>query len=219
MTIQFFGHPFSSYCWKVLIALHENDTPFDWRQLGPDQPDNQAEFARLWPLGKFPVIVDGDAVIGESSAIIDYLHAFHPGPVALIPAEPAQEVQARMMDRLFDNRVMNVMQVSVANALRPEGQADMHGEAQSRLALHDVYRWLDSTLPDGDWALGDIFTIADCAAAPALFYADWVERIPEALTRLTAYRARLLARPSVVRVVDAARPYRSYFPLGAPDRD
>lgn len=219
MTIRFFGHPFSSYCWKVLMALYENDTPFDWRPLGPDQPDNGAEFARLWPLGKFPVIVDGDAVVGESSAIIDYLHAFHPGPVALIPADPAQAVRARMMDRLFDNRVMNMMQVSVANALRPEGEADAYGEAQSRQALHEVYRWLDGALPEGDWAVGDAFTVADCAAAPALFYADWVERIPEPLSRLRDYRARLLARPSVARCVDEARPYRSYFPLGAPDRD
>ncbi|OYY69114.1 glutathione S-transferase family protein [Sphingomonas sp. 28-63-12] len=219
MTIQFFGHPFSSYCWKVLIALHENATAFDWRPLGPDQPGNNAEFARLWPLGKFPLIVDGDAVVGESSAIIEYLHAFHPGPAKLIPDDPRQAVQARMLDRVFDNFVINAMNVSVANKLRPEGQADAYGVAQSREALHAAYRWLEIALPAGDWAIGAPFTIADCAAAPSLFYADWVEQIPEALTRLRAYRARLLARPSVARVVDAARPYRPYFPLGAPDRD
>lgn len=219
MTIQFFGHPFSSYCWKVLIALYENDTPFDWRPLGPDQPDNNAELARHWPIGKFPVIIDGETVVGESSAIIEYLHAFRPGPVALIPTDPVQAVRARMMDRLFDNRVMNMMQVSVANALRPEGQADAYGETQSRQALHDIYRWLDGALPEGDWALGDAFTMADCAAAPSLFYADWVEQIPESLARLRGYRARLLSRPSVARCVDEARSYRHFFPLGAPDRD
>lgn len=215
--MRFFGHPFSSYCWKVLIALEENATPFDWAMV--EEPGNNAELALLWPMGKFPVIVDGDTVIGESSAIIEYLHAFHPGPVRLIPDDPRAAVQARMMDRIFDNYVMNQMQVSVADKLRPEGQGDAFGVARSREALHAAYRWLNQLLPDTEWAVGDAFTIADCAAAPALFYADWVEPIAQALTRLRAYRARLLARPSVVRVVDAARPYRHYVPLGAPDRD
>lgn len=215
--MRFFGHPFSSYCWKVLIALEENAIPFDWAMV--EQPENSAELSRLWPMGKFPVIEDGNAVIGESSAIIEYLDAFHPGRVQLIPSDRRAAVQARMMDRVFDNYVMNMMNVSVANALRPEGQADAYGVAQSRDALHAAYRWLDSALPDAEWAIGDQFTIADCAAAPALFYADWVEQIPKPLTRLRGYRARLLARPSVVRVVDAARPYRGYFPLGAPERD
>lgn len=215
--IKFFGHPFSSYCWKVLIALDESETPVDWAMV--EEPDHSAELARLWPLGKFPVIADGDTVIGESSAIIEYLHTFHPGPIRLIPDDARAAVQARMMDRVFDNYVMNTMQVSVANKLRPAGEADAFGEARSREALHAAYRWIDGLLPDAEWAVGDGFTIADCAAAPALFYADWVERIPDDLARLRDYRARLLARPSVVRVVDAARPYRHYFPLGAPDRD
>ena len=217
--IQFFGHPFSSYCWKVLIALDETATPFEWRMLDGDHPDNLAEFARLWPLGKFPLIVDDDAVVGESSAIIEYLDAFHPGLAPLIPTDPRQAVYARMMDRVFDNFVMNAMQVPVADKLRPDGQGDAYGVARARAALHASYRWLDTALPDADWAVGDVFTIADCAAAPALFYADWVEGIPPDCARLSSYRARLLARPSVARVVDAARPFRAFFPLGAPDRD
>ena len=219
MTIQVFGHPFSSYCWKVLIALRENATPFEWRMLGPDQPENAAELARLWPLAKFPLIVDGDAVVGESSAIIEYLEAFHPGPVRLIPADPAQAVQARMLDRVFDHHVMDKMQVPVADCLRPAGQGDPYGVSRAREALLVAYRWLDQALPADAWALGDAFTIADCAAAPALFYADWVEPIPDAFARLRSYRARLLARPAVAHVVDAARPFRPLFPLGAPDRD
>lgn len=219
MVIRFFGHPFSSYCWKVLIALAENATPFEFVSLDPSNPAGMEELSRLWPMGKFPLIEEDGDVIGESSAIIEHLHLHHPGPVRLIPDDPRDAVRARMMDRVFDNYVMNMMQISVANKLRPEGEADAYGIAASRDALNRAYRWLNDALPDADWAIGDAFTIADCAAAPALFYADWVERIPEPLTRLRAYRARLLARPSVARVVDEARPYRAYFPLGAPDRD
>jgi glutathione S-transferase len=217
MTLQLFGHPFSSYTWKALIALYENATPFDFRMLDPDHAENGAEFARLWPLGKFPLLVDGDRAILETTAIIEHLTAFHPGPVPLIPVDPEAAVEVRMLDRIFDNYVMDPMQKIVGDRLRPDGCGDPFGVEAARAMLDTIYAWLDDRLTD-EWAASD-FSLADCAAAPSLFYADWAHPIPETFDNLKAYRARLLARPSVARAVDEARPYRPYFPLGAPDRD
>ena len=219
MTLQLFAHPFSSYCWKVLIALYENDTPFTFRTLGPDQPENDAEWTALWPLRKMPVLLDGDQPVVETSAIIEHLQAFHPGAVSLIPADPAAAIAVRMLDRIFDHYVMTPMNKLVADAMRPGDARDLHGVAEARALLDASYAWLDRHMADREWAAAGAFSLADCAAAPALFYADWAHPIGEAHAALRSYRARLLARPSVARCVDEARPYRAYFPLGAPDRD
>lgn len=217
--IQLFGHPFSSYTWKAKIAFYENDTRFDFRMIDPDHPENGAELARHSPVGKFPLLVENDAAVFESTAIIEYLAAFHPGAVTLIPADPMAAVEVRMMDRVFDNYVMNAMQPMVDDAMRPEAHRDPYGVDRAKAKLDTIYGWLDGVLSGRDWACGGDFTLADCAAAPALFYADWAHPIPEARATLKAYRARLLARPSVARCVEEARPYRALFPLGAPDRD
>ena len=217
--IQLFGHPFSSYTWKARIALYENDTPFEFRILGPEHPENGAELARRWPLAKFPLLVDGERVVFEATAIIEYLAVFHPGSVKLIPSDPRAAVAVRQLDRVFDNYVMNVMQVFVSDALRPEAARDPYGVDRARADLDRIYAWLDGELAAREWAVGRDFTLADCAAAPSLFYADWVHPIADRHGRLKAYRSRLLARPSVARCVEEARPYRAYFPLGAPDRD
>ena len=219
MVIQLFGHPFSSYTWKAEIALYENDTPFDFRMVGPDHPENGAELARRSAVGKFPLLVDGDAAVFEATAIIEYLEAVHPGPVKLIPTDPEAAVKVRVMDRVFDNYVMNVMTVIIGNALRPELHRDPYGVDRARADLDRIYAWLDGELTGRDWACGADFTLADCAAAPSLFYADWAHPIADKHATLKAYRARLLARPSIERCIEEARPYRAYFPLGAPDRD
>ncbi|MGN6268974.1 MAG: glutathione S-transferase family protein [Sphingomonas sp.] len=219
MALELFGHPFSSYTWKALIPLYEKATPFTFRNVDPGEPDNYAELALRWPLAKFPLLVDGDRQVFESSAIIEYLDAFHPGAARMIPADPWQAVRVRQLDRVFDNYVMNAMQVVVGNALRPEENRDPWGVDRAREGLDKIYAWLDGELAGRTWAAGDAFTLADCAAAPSLFYADWVHPIGDGHATLKAYRARLLARPSVVRCVEDARPYRHYFPLGAPDRD
>jgi glutathione S-transferase len=218
MTLQLLAHPFSSYCWKVQIALHENDIPFEYRSVDPGNPKNDEALARLSPLMKFPVLLDGDRAILETSTIIEYLQLHHPGPVRLIPDGDAG-IEVRMLDRIFDNYVMGSMQKPVADALRPEGSRDPHGVAEAMAVLDKIYPWLDQRLEGREWAAGSDFTLADCAAAPSLFYADWVREIPAELVNLRAYRARLLARPSVAHSVDEARPFRPYFPLGAPDRD
>ena len=219
MSLIVFGHAFSSYTWKVLIALHENATPFEFRQVGPDQPANTTEWLQRWPLRKFPLLVDGERQVVETSIIIEYLQQRHPGPVRLIPDDPAQALEVRFMDRFFDLHVMDAAQHAVNGALTGDAGKRSEGLALSAEKLERAYGWLETRLAGMTWATGDTFTLADCAAAPALFYADWVHRIGERYPVLRGYRARLLARASVARAVDGARPYRALFPLGAPDRD
>jgi len=219
MSLTLYAHPFSSYCQKVLIALYENATPFEYREIGPEDPSVAETWARLWPMKRMPVLVDGDRTILESTAIIEHLDLKHQGAARLIPDDPDAAVEARMMDRVFDNYVMTPMQKFTFDLLRPAESRDPYGVQQARDMLDTSYAWLDGALAGKTWATGDAFTLADCAAAPALFYADWVHEIPAALATLKAYRARLLARPSVARCVDEARPFRHFFPPGAPDRD
>jgi glutathione S-transferase len=214
-----YAHPFASYCWKVLIALYENDTEFTYRSLGPDDPDAGVELEALWPLKKFPVLVDDGHAVIESSIIIEHLTQRHPGPLRLIPTDPQAALQVRFLDRYFDNYVMTPMSKIVTNPLRPEKERDSYGVAEARSVLDTAYRWLDGVLAGRTWATGEDFTLADCAAAPSLFYADWAHPIAEDFPRVRSYRSRLLSRPSVARVVDEARPFRQFFPLGAPDRD
>lgn len=217
MTLELFAHPFSSYCQKALIALYENDTPFTYRMLEDEGVGE--EFAALWPLKRFPILRDDGRVVLETSIIIEHLHVRHPGPVKLIPDDPDLAVEVRMLDRIFDNYVMTPQGKFVFDSLRPEDRRDPHGVEEARQMLDATYAWLDQRMERRTWAVGESFTMADCAAAPSLFYADWTYPIPERHRHLKAYRARLLERPSVARAVDEARPFRHYFPLGAPDRD
>lgn len=217
MSLTLYAHPFSSYCQKVLTALYENATPFTYRQLS-DEAAN-AELASLWPIKRFPVLVDDGRTILESTIIIEHLDLCHPGPVRLIPAEARAALAIREMDRIFDNYVMTPMQRIVFDAIRPADQRDPYGVADARRMLDTIYAWLDARLAGRIWATGTDFSLADCAAAPSLFYADWAHPIGAAFQHLRAYRARLLARPSFARAVDEGRPFRAFFPLGAPDRD
>ncbi len=217
MSLQLFAHPFSSYCQKVLVALWEKELPFTYRHL--EDPEAAAERASLWPLGRFPVLVDGGQTVVESSIIIEHLDLQHAGPVRLLPEDTRAALEVRFMDRFFDNYVMNAMQKPVFEALKGEQGRKDEALAEARQALTTAYSWLEGRLKDRTWAAGEDFTMADCAAAPSLFYADWVHQIGPGFTRLREYRAQLLARPSFARGVEEGRPYRSYFPLGAPNRD
>jgi glutathione S-transferase len=216
--LRLYAHPFSSFCWKVQIALDADGQAYDYRNVDPAFPGVMDELKALWPIAKFPVLVDEGAIIAETSCIIEHLQARHPGPNRWIP-EGEMGRRVRFLDRFFDLHIQGNMQPSVNHALRPEGQGDSYGAAQGIKSLRVAYDWLEANLPDSEWAAGETFTMADCAAAPALFYADWVEGIGDKRPRLQAYRARLLAHPAVSKSVEGARPYRHYFPLGAPDRD
>ena len=217
--LELYGHPFSSYCQKALIALYENDTPFEFRKLGHDNDAIDRQFGTLWPLRRMPVLVDAGRTVVEASIIIEHLGLHHPGPIRLIPNDPKAALEVRMMDRFFDNYISTPQQRIVLNALREPANRDPHGETEARGLLETAYRWLDTTMAGRQWAAGDSFSLADCAAAPFLFYADWTHAIAPSFANVWSYRQRLLARPSVVRAVDEARPYRPLFPLGAPDRD
>jgi glutathione S-transferase len=219
VTLTFYGHPFSSYCQKALIALYANDTPFDFRILGLEDPAAGEELAMLWPLKRFPVLVDRDRTIIESRIIIEHLMLQHPGPVRLIPADPAEALQVRFLDRFFDNYVMTPQQKLVFDAIRQEGERDARGCADARAMLETAYAWLETHMQGREWAAGNAFSLADCAAAPALFYADWSHAIDDRFPVVKAYRARLNARPSFAKAIDGGRPYREFFPLGAPDMD
>jgi len=221
VALQLFAHPFSSYCWKVLIPLYADGTPFEYRHIEnghPDEPTNAAILLAHSPFGQFPLLIDDGRAIFESTPIIDHLALHHPGPNRWIPDADAG-LRTRMLDRLFDLHVMAHMQKIVGDALKPQEARDDFGTAHARQRLNIAYDWLDAKLDAAPYALGDPFTLADCAAAPALFYSDWVEQIGPSRPRLAAYRDRLMAHPAVARVVDEARPFRHYLPFGAPDRD
>ena len=217
MSYRLFAHPFSSYCWKAMIALHEKDLPYTLELVESEAV--MTALRRFWPPGKFPVLLDGDAPVIESTIIIEYLDLHHYERAPLIPANAADALDVRFMDRIFDNHVMTptneIVQAHMANAQAP----DQTRIGKAGKALDGIYAWLEARLTGRTWACGNDFSMADCAAAPALFYADWVRPIDEALPALRAYRTRLNARPSVARCIEAARPYRHYFPPGAPERD
>ena len=219
MPLELFGHPFSSYTQKALIALYENGTPFQFRNLSPDDPDIYAEFARRWPIRRFPLLVAGDRQVMEATSIIEYLGVHQPGPARLIPEDADAAVDVRMLDRFFDNYVSTPQQKIVFNALRKESDRDPYGVGEARSMLDTACAWLDRHMAGREWAAGDAFSLADCAAAPALFYADWTHPIDRKFANVHAYRARLIARPSFARCVEGGRPYRPLFPLGAPDQD
>jgi glutathione S-transferase len=212
--LALYGHPFSSYTWKALIPLYANGTAFEFRELGPDHPDHGAFVATAHPAGKFPVLVDGDTTVVEATSIVEYLAAKHSGPAPLIPEDA---LTARMLDRVFDNYVManlqRVVSAYIANAENP----DPAEVAAGNDGLLRAYRWIEAWLGEHD--LPPHVSLVTCAAAPSLFYADWVERIPADCPRVAALRAVLLALPSVSRCVEDARYFRPYFPLGAPNRD
>ena len=219
MVMELYGHPFSSYTWKGLIPFYAYDIPFEFRELNPmaEGDENYAFVQRAHPMGKFPVLRDGDTVIVEATSIIEYLAATQPAARGLIPADPREAVTARMLDRVFDNYVMESMQL-VVNAYIADGQnPDPDEVAKGKQRTLRAYRWLENWLSSNE--LPPHVSLVSCAAAPSLFYADWVERIPESCPQLAALRAELLAVPAVSRCVEEARPYREYFPLGAPDRD
>jgi glutathione S-transferase len=212
MVLQLYSHPFSSYCQKAKTALYEKGIPFEEKMLDNSEPV-ASEFAALTPVKRFPIAVDGGRTILEATGIIEYLEARYPDTPRLIPADPLAAAEARMWDRCFDNYVGYPQQRLVYAAI---GREHDDGGARWRSELETAYAWLDRRMADREWAAGD-FGIADCAAAPHLLYADWSHPIPEKYGALKAYRSRLLARPSYARALDEARPFRHYFPLGAPE--
>jgi glutathione S-transferase len=215
MSLQLFYHPLSSFSHKVLIALYENATPFKRRMLVPEDPSTYQQFKQLFPTGKMPLLRDlaQDRTIPESSIIIEYLQTFHPGPVALIPADPLLASQGQLWDRLFDLYVHLPMQKIVGDRLREPDARDAAGVLEARAQLRNSYAMVEKALGNREWIAGEGFSMADCAAAPALFYADTVEPIGAGAPAVTDYLSRLMARPSYAQALEEAEPYFGMFPL------
>lgn len=216
----FYGHPFSSYAWKALIALYEKGIDFEYRALESEAPfTHYDELKAHWPVGQFPLIVHDGRPLFESSIIIEYLDQMV-AERRLIPSDPATALTVRFLDRIFDNHFQARFQAAVAEYLPfITPTPDAARVERARDLLEKAYGWLETQLPDDGWATPHGFSLADCAAAPALFYADWVHPIDARHARVRAYRARLLARPSVSRCVEDARPFRAFFPFDVSGRD
>jgi glutathione S-transferase len=217
MTLTLHQHPFAAYCWKPLIALYEREVPFDRHFVGGEE--DRAELAKLWPPASIPVLRDEAAglTVPESTTIVEYLDRFGEAP-PVVPTEPDRALRVRLWDRVLDGQVMTPMQKIVADSLRPKEARDPHGVAEARAGLDSAYELLDGRLAAGDWVGGDRFSLADCAAAPALHSAYVVHRWDEdRLADLTRYFSELTARPSVARVIDEAREFRPLFPLPWPE--
>lgn len=217
--MELYGHPFSSYTWKARIGLAALGFEPEFRVLDDEHPDHLA-FVRAngGPWGLFPVLRDGAAVVFEATAILEYADALGAGTARLIPAEAGAAMRVRMLDRVFDNYVMHPMNEVVREHLRAPDAPDAARVTEARERLRRSYAWLERWLASDAPPPGAI-TLVECAAAPSLFYADWIEPIGDDCPQLAAWRAALLALPQVARFVDEARPYRGYFPPGAPDRD
>jgi len=213
MSLTLHYHPLSSYCWKVLIALYENGAPFEARNVNLGDPAARAAYAALWPTAKIPLLVDGERVVPETSIQIEYLDHHHPGRVQLLPQDFEAQLEVRLWDRVFDLHVMTPMQRFIAQQMRPEAERDAATLSGAVNDLGLAFDLIESRLGDRTWAAGDAFTMADCAAAPALFYAAIVRPFSPARVKLSAYFERLLARPSVWRCIVEARPVFQYYPL------
>jgi glutathione S-transferase len=213
MSLTLHMHPLASYCWKVLIALYENDTPFEARLVDLSDPAVVAAFKTLWPTAKMPLLVDQGRPIPETSIIIEHLQRRHARPGrSLIPHDPDAALDVRLWDRLFDLYVMTPMQALTADLLRPEGDRDAYGVARAREGLSSAYAFIDRHLDGRAWMAGDAFSMADCAAAPALFYAVAYVPLSPQHVHLAAYFERLMAHPPVALTIDQARPYFKFFP-------
>ena len=214
MSLKLYFHPLSSFCWKALIALYENDTPFEPHIVDLSDERSRAGFLEIWPIGRFPVLRDDarDRTIPESSVLIEYLDQHHPGRTRFLPADADLARQVRFRDRFYDLYLMQPMQKIVTDNLRPAGANDPHGVEQAKALLQTSLGMADRDMAGKTWAMGETFTMADCAAAPALFYADKVMPFRETHRHAAAYLGRLMQRPSFARVLDEAQPYFNMFP-------
>jgi glutathione S-transferase len=213
MSLTLYYHPLSSFCWKALIALYEADVAFDPRLVNLGDPADRAAFQAVWPLAKFPVLHDEATglTVPESTIIIDYLARTHAASAGLIPSDPDAARQVRLLDRLFDSYIHQPFQQIVSERLRPAEHKDPFGADQARTNIRAGYDLLAGMI-GRPWATGDTFTLADCAALPALYYADYGVSL-DGWPRLRDYLERLKARPSVARVLAEAEPWFQYFPL------
>jgi glutathione S-transferase len=215
MSLKLYFHPLASFCHKALIALYENGIPFEPVVVDLGNEQSRDAFKKVWPMAKMPVLHDEarDRTVAEATIVVEYLDAYYPGAVRFLPADPERAWQTRFWDRFYDYYVQEPMQKIVVDRLRPPGGNDTHGVAQAKLQLLEAYKVAEPQMHSKTWAMGNDFTLADCAAAPALFYANTVVPFGATEKNLSAYLDRLMERPSFARVLQEAQPYFSLFPL------
>jgi glutathione S-transferase len=214
MSLTLYFHPLSSFSQKALVALYENETPFERSIVDLADANSSAQFKKVWPIGKFPVLRDDarDRTVPESSIIIEYLAQHYPGRTQLVPADPELACQTRMRDRFYDLYVNVPMQKVVTDRLRPSGRNDLHGVEEAKTLLRTACGMIDREMATKTWAMGDAFSMADCAAAPSLFYANMVMPFGDTYKNAAAYLGRLMERPSFARALEEARPYFQFIP-------
>jgi glutathione S-transferase len=215
MALELYFHPLASFCHKALIALYENDTPFEPVVVDLGDEASTAAFRAIWPMAKMPVLRDQarDRTVAESTIVVEYLDAYYPGATRFLPEDSEDAWQTRMWDRFFDHYIQHPMQTIVTDRLRPAGSSDAWGVEQARVQLHQAYAVIEQEIAAKTWMIGDAFTLADCSAAPALFYANTVAPFGATQMSLAAYLGRLMARPSFRRVLEEAEPYFALFPM------
>jgi glutathione S-transferase len=216
MSLTLYYHPLASYCWQPLIALYENDTPFKPRIVDLMDAASAAAFRKVRPIGKFPVLRDDtrDVTVPESTVVMEYLAQHYPGRTQLVPSDPDLAWRVRLGDRFYDHYVNDPMSKIVTDRIRPPGRSDPHGVEEARALLRTALDMVEAEMAGRTWAVGEVFTMADCAAAPALFYADKVMPLGETHRNAAAYLGRLRQRPSFARVLAEAEPYFRMFPAG-----
>ena len=212
LTLYF--HPLASFCWKVLVPLYENETPFEPVLVDKANAESLARFEKVWPVAKFPVLHDHarDLTIPESTIIVEHLDTHFPGKTKLIPKDVDRARAVRLADRFYDNYVHQQMQRVVSNRLRPKENKDPFGVDEAKKTLSLAYDMIENDMKTRSWACGEDFTLADCAAFPALYYGNEVHPFGASHPNVKAYLDRLHARPSVKRVLEEAGPYLHMFP-------
>jgi glutathione S-transferase len=215
MSLKLYFHPLASFCWKALIALYENDVPFEPVVVDLGDAASRDAFGAVWPLAKFPVLHDEGrgCTVAEATIVIEYLDAHYPGGTRFVPSDADAAWKTRMWDRVFDHYIHEPMQKIVTDRIRPSGCSDPHGVEEAKAQIHEAYRLVDSKIGSRTWTMGDDFSLVDCAAAPALFYANTILPFDGSQANLPGYLTRLMKRPSFLRVLREAEPFFEMFPM------
>lgn len=215
MSLKLYYHPLSSFCHKALIALYENAVPFEPVLVDLGDEKSSAALRSLWPVGKFPVLHDEtrNHTVAEATVIIEYLDIHYAGARKMVPTDAERAWQARMWDRFFDLYIHVQMQKIVGDHMRPSNARDAFGVEQAKATIRNSYAMVERLLAKKTWAMGDDFSLVDCAASPALFYANCAIPIDPSMRNLSAYFGRLMSRPSYARALTEAEPYFDLVPM------
>ena len=210
--MKLYLHPLSSFCWKVEIAFYESGIPFEPVMVNLGNAEERAAYLKLSPFGKIPTLVDGERVVNETTIMIEYLAMKFPEAAKLVPKDPIEALKVRGLDRFYDLYLNSPLGRIAFHRLRPEAERDNIGTAMLMNDLKTAVGIVEKDMGSRTWAAGESFTMADCAAAPALFYVDKLVPYSSGYPNTARYLDRLKARPSVARAIAEAEPYFHMVP-------